>query len=168
MTTIEFNNKLTNESSLLKNFALKLTRNSEDAGDLVQETYLKALRNQDKFADETNLRAWLMTIMKNIFINGYNRNTKKNSIIEEKKQGILSNRTYYKNYNNAEMNINVKQISKQIADLKDEFRIPFIRHFEGFKYEEIAEELNVPVGTVKSRIFLARKKLMEGLEDLNG
>lgn len=107
MTTIEFNNKLTNESSLLKNFALKLTRNSEDAGDLVQETYLKALRNQDKFADETNLRAWLMTIMKNIFINGYNRNTKKNSIIEEKKQGILSNRTYYKNYNNAEMNIKI-------------------------------------------------------------
>lgn len=159
MTAIEFNTQLVKQNNLLKNFALKLTRNMDDAVDLTQDTYVRALDNRDKFTDESNLRGWLLTIMKNIFLNGYKRNKRKLLIIETKKHELNNNKAY----NNSESFTNVNDIKKEINNLTNELRIPFVRYYEGYSYEEIAAELDIPLGTVKSRIFWARKKLMNKL-----
>lgn len=165
MTAIEFNNQLIDQRNALRSFALHLTSNSEDAQDLLQETYLKALVNRDKFADATNLRAWLYMIMKNTFINSYRRAVKTREIMSKTKEFTMS--ALSKNYqkNTAESQMNEKEIHKAIDGLEDEYRVPFTRFCDGFKYKEIAEELDLPIGTVKSRIFLARKKLMGQLKD---
>lgn len=155
------------ETGILRNFALKLTRNSEDAQDLIQDTLYKALNNREKFVDATNFRGWLLTIMRNIFINSYNRHTKHNEIINEKKDTILTNRLHIKSTNEGESIMTEKIINREIETLQQEFRVPFERHVEGYKYEEISEELHIPIGTVKSRIFMARKRLMEKLKELN-
>lgn len=161
MTTIEFNSLLIQQKDILKGFALNLTRNKEDALDLVQETILKALTYRDKFANKTNFKAWLMTIMKNTFINSYRRNVMGTNIKGEIKI------TTSKSYNQIDSYINTKDLKIAIDKLKDEYKIPFERFVEGFKYHEIAEELQLPIGTVKSRIFIARNKLASYLKEKN-
>ena len=165
MTAIEFNQQLVNQRTPLKNFAYSLTLNSEEAQDLVQETFLKALKYRDKFVDATNLKAWLYTIMKNTFINSYRRSVKTRQIIMQTDD--LSNVRQLNGSGgpSAESQINVKNINKAIESLEDEYKVPFTRYFDGFKYKEIADELDLPIGTVKSRIFLARKKLMIDLKE---
>lgn len=164
MGTIEFQNMLINERSLLKSFALKLTMNQEDAKDLLQDTYLKALKYKDKFAESTNIRAWLCVIMKNTFINNYRRNAKAKQImtVVDDIYSVKPARTYKSNH--VEYELDAKQIREDIDSLKDEFKIPFNRYQEGYKYQEISEELNIPIGTVKSRIFLARQEVMKKLK----
>lgn len=159
MTTIEFNTQLIQQKDVLKGFALNLTRNREDALDLVQETILKALTYRDKFANKTNFKAWLMTIMKNTFINSYRRNVMGTNIKSEIKI------TTPKYHNQIESYINSKDLQLAIDSLKDEYKIPLERFIEGFKYHEIAEELVLPIGTVKSRIFIARNKLATHLKE---
>ncbi|HEY0029684.1 MAG TPA: RNA polymerase sigma factor [Bacteroidia bacterium] len=166
MTAIEFNQQLINQRTPLRNFAYSLTSNSEEAQDLVQETFLKALKYRDKFADATNLKAWLYTIMKNTFINTYRRSVKTRQIITQTDDLSLVKPLNGSNGPDAESQINVKQINSAIEALDDEYKVPFTRYFDGFKYKEIADELDLPIGTVKSRIFLARKKLMASLKDL--
>ena len=151
--------------SYLEYFARKLTNNNyEDAQDLVQETMLKALTFRDKFVHQTNFKAWLFTIMKNIFINNYRRNVKARTIID------TTDNLYYLN-NSQESPIapdsefSEKEIRKSIDKLEDDHRIPFEMHTKGFKYKEIAEELDISIGTVKSRIFFGRRKLMDSLKD---
>ena len=165
MTAIEFNQQLVNQRTPLKNFAYSLTLNSEEAQDLVQETFLKALKYRDKFVDATNLKAWLYTIMKNTFINSYRRSVKTRQIIMQTDD--LSNVRQLNGSGgpSAESQINVKNINKAIESLEDDYKVPFTRYFDGFKYKEIADELDLPIGTVKSRIFLARKKLMIDLKE---
>jgi RNA polymerase sigma-70 factor (ECF subfamily) len=164
MTAIEFNQQLINQRTPLRNFAYSLTMNSEEAQDLVQETFLKALKYRDKFADATNLKAWLYTIMKNTFINSYRRSVKTRQIITQTEDMSLVKPLSGSNGPDAESQINYKEIVKAIDALEDDYKVPFTRYNDGFKYKEIAEELDLPIGTVKSRIFLARKRLMEELK----
>jgi RNA polymerase sigma factor (sigma-70 family) len=165
MTAIEFNQQLVNQRTPLKNFAYSLTLNSEEAQDLVQETFLKALKYRDKFADASNLKAWLYTIMKNTFINTYRRSIKTRQIISQTEDLSLVKPLNGSNSPDANSQINLKHITKAIDALEDEYKIPFTRYNDGFKYKEIADELELPIGTVKSRIFLARKRLMQELKE---
>ncbi len=165
MTAIEFNQQLVNQRVSLKNFAYSLTLNNEEAQDLVQDTYLKAIKYRDKFADATNLKAWLYTIMKNTFINTYRRSIKTRQIIQQTDDLSTVKPLAGANSPSAESQLHEKQIAKAIDGLEEDYRIPFTKYFDGFKYKEIADELNLPIGTVKSRIFLARKKLMVDLKD---
>lgn len=164
MRAIEFNTRIMNEKSSLKNFALSLTRNADDALDLLQDTYLKAITYREKFEDSTNLKAWLFTIMKNTFINAYRRNVKTKQLIS-KGDDIALNRAFKQNsYDHSESRMNAKEIIKQIESLGDEYKVPFTRYYNGYRYEEIAKEMKLPLGTVKSRIFIARKILMVALK----
>lgn len=164
MTAIEFNTKILNERPSLKSFALSLTRNTEDALDLIQETYLKAITYRSKFEDSTNLRAWLFTIMKNTFINAYRRNAKSKSFLVKGDEIALQRAFKQNSYDHSESRINTKEIIKEIENLEHQYKVPFTRFYNGYKYEEIASELQLPLGTVKSRIFIARKILMDALK----
>ncbi len=164
MTAVEFHTQLIDLESNLERFAYSLTMNREDAKDLLQETYLKALMYQDKFEENTNLKAWTFTIMKNTFINNYRKSVKQNTTFDSSDNQYLMN-SRPDNINNPEMEYSHSEISKKIDQLEDEFRIPFQMHTSGFKYKEIAEELNLKIGTVKSRIFFSRQKLMKTLKD---
>ena len=167
MTAIEFNTRITQEKTSLKSFALSLTHNIDDALDLLQDTYVKAITYREKFEDSTNLRAWLFTIMKNTFINAYRRNRKTKQLIS-KGDEIALNRAFKQNsYDHCESRMNAKEIIRQIETLEDQYKVPFTRYYTGYKYEEIAHEMNLPLGTIKSRIFIARKILMESLKHLN-
>jgi RNA polymerase sigma-70 factor (ECF subfamily) len=161
MSTIEFNNKLNALSTLLNSFAYNLTKNSEDAKDLYQETAYRVITNRDKFRPGTNFKAWCFTIMKNIFINNYRRKAKANTIIDSTDNMYFINSGGAMISNDANSNILMDELSKMVGSLEDSIRIPFEMHYEGFKYQEIADELELPLGTVKSRIFFARRALKE-------
>ena len=165
MTTLEFNNSLIGMKSNLQRFAMSLTSDRDTALDLVQDTYLKAITYKDKFVDFTNLKAWVFTIMKNTFINNYRRNVKENTIIDGTKDLYYLNQPHDKGYISPESDYAEGEIEKAIDSLDDEFRIPFRMHLEGFKYKEIADELRLKIGTVKSRIFFTRQKLILLLKD---
>jgi RNA polymerase sigma-70 factor (ECF subfamily) len=132
---------------------------------LVQETIYKALSNQDKFEDETNLKSWTFTILKNTFINSYRRNTRFRVILDQTQDLYFISKPQDSGFISPDSNFSVKEIRKAINLLKDDYRIPFIMHTEGYKYKEIADEIGIPIGSVKSRIFIARKKLMSYLKD---
>ena len=164
MTAIEFNTRILNEKQSLKNFALSLTRNNDDALDLLQDTYVKAITYREKFEDSTNLKAWLFTIMKNTFINSYRRAVKTREIIQTNAD-LAMNRAFKNNHQDiTESRLATKDILNKIENLEDQYKIPFTRYYSGFKYEEIAQEMQLPLGTIKSRIFLARKQLMVAIE----
>lgn len=165
MSTIDFNNNLIGMKPVLQKFAMSLTYDHDDALDLVQDTYLKAITYKDKFADYTNLKAWVFTIMKNTFINNYRRGIKENTIIDGTQDLYYLNKPHDKGYISPESSYSENEIEKAIDSLEDEFRIPFRMHLDGYKYKEIADELNLKIGTVKSRIFFTRQKLMLMLKD---
>ena len=148
-------------TSLLQAFAYNLTKNQEDAKDLYQETAFRALTNRDKFNPGTNFKAWSFTILKNIFINNYRKKVKANTIMDSTDNMYYLNSGSVSISNGAEANILMEELTEMIARLDDSIRIPFLMHYQGFKYQEIADELNLPLGTVKSRIFFARKELKE-------
>lgn len=161
MSTLEFNNRFDQMSSILNSFAYNLTKNSEQAKDLFQETAFRALVNKDKFRPGTNFKAWLFTIMKNIFINNYRRRMKANTIIDSTDNMYYINSGSVTVSNKAESEIMMQELKRMISELDDSTRIPFELHYQGFKYQEIADRLELPLGTVKSRIFFARKELKE-------
>lgn len=165
MSTIEFNKQVLNFKSALGYFALSLTSNAEDAKDLLQDTLLKAIVYKDKFTDATNLKAWLYTIMKNTFINNYRKSVKVNQIIDNTKDLYYMNIPQQSGVSSPVSQISMKDINKAIDSLGDELKVPFKMFFEGYKYKEIADRFGLPIGTVKSRIFLARKELMHELKD---
>src|SRR5690606_256835 len=133
----------------------------EEAKDLYQETAFRALSNRDKFIPGTNLKAWLLTIMKNIFINNYRKKVKANTIIDSTDNQFLINSGANVVENGAESQILIDEITAMIDKLDDSLRVPFEMHRVGYKYQEIADKLRLPLGTVKSRIFFARKELKE-------
>jgi RNA polymerase sigma-70 factor (ECF subfamily) len=143
----------------LKPFALKLTRDVEDANDLLQETILKAFSNKDKFTDGTNLKAWMYTIMKNTFITNYQRMVRRNTFIDTTDNLHYINSTESSIHNHAYSNFTMDDVQTELNKLQDVYKTPFLMHFNGFKYHEIAEELQIPIGTVKNRIHIARKEL---------
>jgi RNA polymerase sigma-70 factor (ECF subfamily) len=158
---MEFNHKLNTLTSLLHSFAYNLTKNTEDAKDLYQETTYRALFNRDKFLQGTNFKAWMFTIMKNIFINNYRKKVKANTILDTTDNQFYLNSGTHATTNAAEGDIMLKELNAMVDSLDASIRIPFLMHFEGFKYQEIADELELPLGTVKSRIFFARKELKD-------
>lgn len=164
MSTIEFNQVLIHNSDYLKPFAMTLTRDSESAKDLVQETLYRALANKEKYLDGTNIKAWLYTIMRNIFINNYRRSAKQNTIFDNTPNDFLLDYNQFTTVNAAETNLSVKHIYEAIHQLPEIFKTPFQLYFEGYKYHEIALVLKEPLGTIKSRIHFARKLLKQQLE----
>lgn len=165
MTQIQFQNALLDLSDKLHYYALSLTSDSEKAHDLLQDTFLKALKNSDKFTQNTNFRAWIYTIMKNTFINDYRRNVKAKNTFDDANNDYHLMLSKNKVYPSPESFYNSKEINNSIDALEDDFKIPFNLFLEGFKYKEIAKELNLPLGTVKSRIFFTRKKLGKVLHE---
>ena len=159
MTNIEFNSKLDQITNLLHSFAYNLTKNMEDAKDLFQETSYRALTNIDKFRPGTNFKAWVFTIMKNIFINNYRKKVKANTLIDSTENLYYINSGKVVIDNQGDSNIMMQELTKMVEALDNSTKIPFLMHYQGFKYQEIAEKLELPLGTVKSRIFFARKEL---------
>jgi RNA polymerase sigma-70 factor (ECF subfamily) len=163
MSTVEFNKLLLNNTDFLKPFAITLTRDQEVAKDLMQETIYRALANKDKYNVGTNIKAWLYTIMRNIFINNYRKKVKQNTVIDTTPNEFLLNQYGALVDNGAEAKLTMKEINESLYSLPEIFRNPFILYFEGYKYHEIAELLFEPLGTIKSRIHFARKLLKEQL-----
>lgn len=164
MNSSEFNNKLLSLENSLNYFALSLAKDAEDAKDLVQETFFKAIQYKDKYTSDNNIKAWLFTILKNTYLNQVTKLSSKNTVSDETKDEYILKNTLHKS-ENAESDMNVNNINETIAELDDEYRIPFQMFVDGFKYKEIAEHVKLPMGTVKSRIFFARRILMENLQD---
>lgn len=159
MAAIDFDQMLLNNAEFLKPFAATLTRDNEAAKDLYQETLFRALTNKDKYNAGTNIKAWLYTIMRNIFINNYRRKAKQSTIFDNTPNEYLLNLNQGAVTNDAVANMNLKEVKQAIHNLPEIFKNPFLLYFDGYKYHEIAEMLNEPLGTIKSRIHFARKLL---------
>lgn len=149
----------------LLSFALKLTLDKDEAHDLVQDTTLKALNNEEKFVDNANFKGWMLTIMRNIFINNYRKNARENTMIDTTDDLYHLNISQDATVGSPEGVYAINEISTIIAGFPADFREPFSLHVAGYKYEEISERLQMPLGTVKSRIFFTRKRLREILKD---
>lgn len=152
------------QSNLLS-FAMKLTLNREEAQDLVQDTTLKALNNEEKFVDDANFKGWMMTIMRNIFINNYRKSARENTMVDSTEDLYHLNLKQDSGIESPDGAFTVGEISTIIAGFPVDYREPFNLHVAGYKYEEISAKLNMPLGTVKSRIFFTRKRLREILKD---
>ena len=163
MSVKEFNSVLLENADFLKPFAVNLTKDNETANDLYQETLYKALANQEKYNVGTNIKAWLFTIMRNIFINDYRRRAKQKTLFDNSATDYLINLKQVSVSNAAESTLRVKEINEAIHQLPEIFKTPFVLYFDGYKYQEIADVLGEPLGTVKSRIHFARKLLKERL-----
>jgi RNA polymerase sigma-70 factor (ECF subfamily) len=161
MATREFNQMLLENTDFLKPFAVTLTKDQEAAKDLLQETMYRALANQEKYSVGTNIKAWLYTIMRNIFINNYRRKSKQNTIFDNSANDFLLNYNQQAVDNGAESSMRMKDVYTALHNLPDIFKQPFMLYFEGYKYHEIAEALDEPLGTIKSRIHFARRLLKE-------
>ena len=164
MSTAEFTLLLTENADFLKPFAINLTKDHEVAKDLFQETLYRALSNKDKYNVGTNIKAWLYTIMRNIFINDYRKKAKQSVVLDNSPNDFLIDQTRTKVLNDGVTNLNLREVKQFIYDLPELFRTPFNLYFEGYKYNEIAEELNEPLGTIKSRIHFARKILKQKIQ----
>jgi RNA polymerase sigma factor (sigma-70 family) len=163
MGTMEFNALLVSNSEFLRPFAITLTKDQEVAQDLYQETLYRALANREKYNVGTNIRAWLYTIMRNIFINNYRRAVKRAAVIEKLPHEYFINNSPADHFG-VEASLHTKEILEQVHKLPEIFRLPFLLHFEGFRYYEIAEMLKEPLGTIKSRIHFARRLLKKHID----
>lgn len=168
-TASHFDTMIISEIQALKNYALSLTHNSESANDLVQETLLKAYRYKSRFEEGSNLRGWLYTILKNIFINDFRRTKKRNTFLDPTDNSYFLDIPVQKTENVTELKFISKDLYNAVDKLPDELRVTFNLNAEGFKYSEIAEVLGIPLGTVKTRIFVARRMLRMSLSsyDIN-
>lgn len=168
----DFDNLVVPHKESLKNFALKMTRNEDDALDLVQDTLMKAFRFFDKFEKGTNVKAWLFMILKNTFINNYRKISKQPSKVD---YDDIQN--FYDNIKPEEVkqehtsedpfaNLLDDELSQAIGQLQEDYRtVIILSDIEGYTYEEIAEFIDRPVGTVRSRLHRARKMLYTKLYD---
>ena len=164
-----FNTTMQSFQPMLKNYALQLTHNKDDAMDLVQETFLKAMTYSSKFKEGTNLKGWLFTIMRNTFINNYRRVTKRNTFMDtQEEQYIVDSAKTFNTFNDGDAKFIRKDLETAIDKLPDDLRITFEMNTLGFKYHEIADKIGIPIGTVKTRIFVARRKLRTYLTEYAG
>ncbi|RZL51356.1 MAG: RNA polymerase sigma factor, partial [Pedobacter sp.] len=152
MTQEEFSKTITNHASSLRSHALNFTHDSEDANDLLQETLLKATRFFSKFEDGTNIKGWLFVIMKNTFINEYRKNQKTRDRTIQEDEITSANLRYSATTNGSVGSFAMQDINKALSLLPKKYAVPFIRYFEGYKYHEIADEMQLPLGTVKTYI----------------
>jgi len=163
----QFQKNLLSMQDYMLNFALTLTSNKEDAQDLLQETTLKALDNQDMYMDDVNFKGWVLTIMRNIFINNYHKVVRTHTVIDQNADLYNLDVTNKSGFDSPDSSFQLKEISYAIECLNDDLRIPFSLFVSGYKYNEIAEHLKLPLGTVKSRIFFARAELKNSLKELS-
>lgn len=164
-TKDSFKQRLIGLQSNLLSFAYQLTTNREAAQDLLQDTTLKALDNEEKYVDNVNFKGWIFTIMRNIFINNYRQTVRKATIIDQTEDLYHLNISQDSGLATPEGSFAVKKISAAVNAFSPEYREPFSLYLAGYKYNEIADKMGLPLGTVKSRIFFARKKLREQLKD---
>ncbi len=165
MGNTSFQNNLMSLQSNLLNFAYMLTSNRDDAYDLLQDTTLKALDNEAKYTENTNFKGWVFTIMRNIFINNYRRVARSATVIDQTENLYHLNLSQDSGLETPEGSFGAAEITDYINQFPDEYRIPFSMHVAGYKYNEIAEKMELPLGTVKSRIFFARQKLQKRFAD---
>lgn len=167
MNTLQFKKDLLGMQDNMMNFALMLTANKEDALDLMQDTTLKVLNSEEKFTDDVNFKGWVLTIMRNIFINNYHKIIKYQTVVSQDVDLYSLNITKESGFDSPEGAYTIGEISRSIADLTDDLKQPFSLYVTGYKYHEISDKLNIPLGTVKSRIFFARQELQKKLHDFN-
>ena len=165
MSSQNFQSKLLNLQGNLLNFAYILTSNRDDAYDLLQDTTLKALDNEDKYVDNVNFKGWVFTIMRNIFINNYRKVAREATLVEQTDTVYNMSVPEEAGVETPEGCFAAGEIADAINAFADDYRIPFSLHVAGYKYHEIAEKMDLPIGTVKSRIFFARRRLQEQLKD---
>jgi RNA polymerase sigma-70 factor (ECF subfamily) len=158
MSTQEFNSLVLGNSDGLKPFAITLTKDHEIAKDLCQETLCKAFTYRDKYEPGTNIKAWLFTIMRNIFINDYRRNGRKKVVMDVVKQSVAPYT------HSSETKLRLKEINSAIHQLPLIFKNACLLYLHGYKYHEIAVALNEPLGTIKSRIHFAKKMLQKQID----
>jgi len=159
----QFNLMIKSHRTMLDNFAMKFTGDLDDAQDLIQDTMVKALRFFETFDEGTNLRGWLYTIMRNTFINDYKKTTRKQSIITQEEDITYAHLLSSAAINKAESTFALRDINLALDKLPESLSVPFIRYVEGYKYHEIADKLGIPLGTVKTHIREARKRLCRQL-----
>ena len=164
-TTTTFQERLLGLQGNLLSFAYQLTANREQAEDLLQETTLKALDNEAKYVDNVNFKGWIFTIMRNIFINNYRQQVRQATVVDRSEDLYHINISQDSGLSSPEGSYTVKEITKTLASFTEDYRVPFSMYVAGYKYNEIADKLGLPLGTIKSRIFFARKRLQAELND---
>ena len=167
MTTIEFTTEISSLRSTLLLFTRRFTHDRDECLDLVQDTMLKALTYQNKFREDTNLKGWLFTIMRNTFINNYRKNQRSKTSTDKTKDLYFLNVEDEHTFNRPHESMEFKEIWRNVGAIKDELLVPFKMHITGYKYHEISDHLNIPIGTVKNRIFHARKEIQKRLQGYN-
>lgn len=168
MTAIDFNHQITGLRSTLELFTRRFTNDVEESQDLIQDTILKALTYRDKFRENTNLKGWLYTIMRNTFINNYRKNQRAQTTHDDTQELYYLNVADNHTFHCPDTNVEYDEIWKNVNRIKEDLLVPFKMHTEGFKYHEIAEHLDLPIGTVKNRIFHARKEIQKKLVAYKG
>jgi RNA polymerase sigma factor (sigma-70 family) len=163
MTAVEFTHQVASLRPTLYSLTRRFTKDRDECLDLVQDTILKALTYKDKFREDTNLKGWLFTIMRNTFINSYRKNQRAKTSHDDTKELYFLNVEDVHTFSKPESSFEYNDIWNHVNTLRDELLIPFKMHTSGYKYHEIAEQLNVPIGTVKNRIFHARKEIQQKL-----
>jgi len=162
MTSVDFVREYDKFDGKLYAFAMKLTRNRDDANDLMQETAIRAYANRERFEMGTNFKSWMTTIMRNTFINKYRERKRKKNV-----EHPIENYTYAVESKTisggAETVLMMEEMSNIIGTLNEKYRIPFLMFYKGYHYDEISEEMNIPIGTVKSRLSTARKMLKDAI-----
>jgi RNA polymerase sigma-70 factor (ECF subfamily) len=163
MSTVEFDQQIASLHDTLEMFTRRFTKNQEESEDLIQDTVLKALTYRDKFRQNTNLKGWLYTIMRNTFINNYRKAQRARTTHDDTKEMYYLNVADDYTFNLPDGSYEYQDIQNAVNGIKPDLLVPFRMHTEGYKYHEIAEELEIPIGTVKNRIFHARKEIQKKL-----
>jgi len=159
MRLTAFQSRLLGLQDNLLSFAYKLTANYDDAYDLLQDTTCRVLLNEQKYVDDSNFKSWVFTIMRNIFINNYRKVARTQSLVDKRDDICLMNLSEAESNETPEAHYTLKEVLEMVDRLPREYRTPFIMHASGYKYQEIADKMNLPLGTIKSRIFFAKRKL---------
>ncbi|MCM1067534.1 MAG: sigma-70 family RNA polymerase sigma factor [Muribaculaceae bacterium] len=165
MVSETFQTKLLAIQRNLLNFAYTLTSNRDDAYDLLQDTTLKALDNQDKYVENVNFKGWMFTIMRNLFINKYRRDVRSAVVVDTSEDLYMLNVSQDSGLDTPEGAMSTHEIHSVLATFSPDLREPFSLFLAGYKYTEIAQKMELPLGTIKSRIFMARKRLQNRLAD---
>jgi RNA polymerase sigma factor (sigma-70 family) len=164
MMASEFTNQLVQARPNLRALTYRFTRDPEESSDLVQDTILKALMYKDKFRENRNLKGWLFTIMRNTFINKYRKNQHEAISRGQASEVGLLNAEDTHTFNGPGTSLEYHDVWGQVNTIREELLVPFKMHLSGYKYQEIAEHQNIPIGTVKNRIFHARKEIQKKLQ----
>jgi len=162
---IKFQRNLIEIQEELHHFAFRLTLNHDDANDLAQETTMKALDNEGKYTLDANFKGWMYTIMRNIFLSDYRKAISQQIYITHTYNSYIGSTSQEELLDDIERAYDLKEIRRIVRSLPRDYKVPFSMHMTGFKYREIADKLDLPLGTVKSRIFFARQRLQNDLKD---